>query len=340
MESQGQERFEITEDDINEVMTAEDPNGLNETIPTIPVEKKPTVVITIGMAGSGKSTFSQRMQKYTFDNQINSYYINLDPAVVDLGFEPNLDIRDTLDYKKIMTEYKLGPNGAIMTCLNLFATQLEEVLTFIDKRAEELEYVFIDTPGQIEMFTWSASGQIIAELFSGSYPTVAAFIVDSVRCRSPITFSSCLFYASSILYRMNLPLLLAFNKSDLQDSKMLLEWMQNPFAFWEALDKTDSYMGVFARSQSLLLEAFYENIPTATMSSITGAGVDSVFQAFDAQREVFIKDYLPAIQEKQDKIKQARDRKEKTRIQLEIEKISKDMSTMGIKVEGTLEDID
>jgi GPN-loop GTPase len=31
--------------------------------------------------------------------------------------------------------------------------------------------VLLDTPGQIEIFTWSASGQIVTELLAGSMPT-------------------------------------------------------------------------------------------------------------------------------------------------------------------------
>ena len=37
------------------------------------------------------------------------------------------------DYKGIMTEYKLGPNGAIVTALNLFATQFADVRPFWKK---------------------------------------------------------------------------------------------------------------------------------------------------------------------------------------------------------------
>ena len=33
--------------------------------------------------------------------------------------------------------------------------------------------MFIDTPGQIEVFTWSASGQIITETLASSFPTVS-----------------------------------------------------------------------------------------------------------------------------------------------------------------------
>jgi GTPase SAR1 family protein len=64
-----------------------------------------------------------------------------------------------------MKQYSLGPNGAIITSLNLFSTKFEQVIELVQKRAanEECEYVLLDTPGQIEVFTWSASGSIITE---------------------------------------------------------------------------------------------------------------------------------------------------------------------------------
>lgn len=55
-----------------------------------------------------------------------------------------------------MKQYKLGPNGGIVTSLNLFSTKFPEVLKFIEKATNE--FCVFDTPGQIEVFTWSVSG--------------------------------------------------------------------------------------------------------------------------------------------------------------------------------------
>lgn len=64
-----------------------------------------------------------------------TYNINLDPAVLEVNFPANIDIRDSVKYKNIMKSYKLGknisvefylgPNGAILTCLNIFAAQFD-----------------------------------------------------------------------------------------------------------------------------------------------------------------------------------------------------------------------
>lgn len=90
--------------------------------------------------------------------------VNLDPAVLETPFGPHVDIRDTVNYKEVMKQYSLGPNGGILTALNLFATRFEQVLALLQKRqSDALRYALFDTPGQIEIFTWSASGTIITE---------------------------------------------------------------------------------------------------------------------------------------------------------------------------------
>jgi GTPase SAR1 family protein len=75
--------------------------------------RKPTVVIAIGMAGSGKTTFVQRLNSYLHQHQKTTetqstttpaYLINLDPAVTHLPYEPNIDMRDTVDYKGVMKQ--------------------------------------------------------------------------------------------------------------------------------------------------------------------------------------------------------------------------------------------
>lgn len=37
-------------------------------------------------------------------NDKNAYVVNLDPAVSSLPYVPNIDIRDTVDYKGVMKE--------------------------------------------------------------------------------------------------------------------------------------------------------------------------------------------------------------------------------------------
>ena len=68
-----------------------------------------------------------------------TYNINLDPAVLNVKFPANIDIRDSVKYKAVMKEYKLGPNGAILTSLNIFAAQFDQVVKLIDEKSADIE---------------------------------------------------------------------------------------------------------------------------------------------------------------------------------------------------------
>ena len=57
--------------------------------------------------------------------------INLDPAVCEVPYPCNIDIQDTINYKEVMKQYGLGPNGAIMTSLNLFSTKFDQVRFYV-----------------------------------------------------------------------------------------------------------------------------------------------------------------------------------------------------------------
>ena len=114
-----------------------------------------------------------------------------------------------VNYKNVMSEYKLGPNGGILTACNLFATRFDQVMRLCEKpRDPPLETIVVDTAGQIEIFTWSASGNIVTELFASSFPTVVLYVIDTPRCLSPQTFMSNMMQACSILYKTRLPMVL------------------------------------------------------------------------------------------------------------------------------------
>lgn len=100
--------------------------------------KSPIVCIVIGMAGSGKTTLMQRLNVFLHQQKKKRYILNIDPAVQKIPYKPNIDIRDSVDYKQVMKSYNLGPNGAIITSLNLFATQYDQVVQLIQKKSQNL----------------------------------------------------------------------------------------------------------------------------------------------------------------------------------------------------------
>ncbi|KAL0210572.1 hypothetical protein RCL1_005008 [Eukaryota sp. TZLM3-RCL] len=252
----------------------------------------PISCLVVGMAGAGKTTLMQRLNAHVSQHSIPSYLINLDPAVLSVPFSANIDIRDTVDYKKVMTEYKLGPNGAIMTSLNLFSTKFDQVLSLLESKSSSLDYVFIDTPGQIEMMTWSASGAIITGALASAFPTCILYVVDTPRVVStPGSFVSNMLYACSIAYNMRLPLIVVWSKSDAASTSILDEWLANPESLEQMLDQESSYLSVFQRSLSLVIEEFYSTLNTVAVSSLTGHGIDKLLEKIQGTRTEYETEY-------------------------------------------------
>ena len=265
----------------------------NEEKPKIKLPKNMNTInlIVLGMAGSGKTTFVEKLEEEIANKDKESYIINLDPAVMNTLYEPNLDIRDTIKYKEIMKANNLGPNCAILTCLNLFSTNIDKVITLLEKK-NDLDFVVMDTPGQLEVFSWSASGKLITDSFSIIFPSILIYIIDIPRCNNPNTFSSNMLYALSIMYKMKLPLLIAFNKLDIAKENKVIEWMQDYLSLQEALKKKDDYMSTFSSSLALLLEEFYKTIKYVSVSSKTGEGFGELLTKCEEIRKKYEEEVL------------------------------------------------
>ncbi|HYR03773.1 MAG TPA: ATP/GTP-binding protein [Nitrososphaerales archaeon] len=200
------------------------------------------VVFVTGTAGAGKSLLTASLLSWYHEKAQNAISVNLDPGVVALPYEPDVDVRTMIDLQEIMQKYSLGPNGALIFASDLIASKLSEIQDDID--ASNADFVVIDTPGQVELFAFRESGPYIAKGLRADSKAVL-FLMDSILASSPTNFLSLLLLATSVHLRMELPMLQVLSKTDIsKNAKEIAKWSREPALFEQSLSSTkggDSY---------------------------------------------------------------------------------------------------
>ena len=83
-------------------------------------------LLVFEMVRIGKNTLVLKLEEEIANKDIESYIINLHSAVMDTLYEPNLDIRDPVNYKEIIISNNLKLSSVILICLNIFSINIDK----------------------------------------------------------------------------------------------------------------------------------------------------------------------------------------------------------------------
>jgi GTPase SAR1 family protein len=192
-------------------------------------------IFITGTAGSGKSLLTSRLLQWYRDNNAYPISLNLDPGAVSLPYDPDVDVRDHIDIATLMENYGLGPNGSLVMASDMIATKLDEIQKEVDSLNPD--YVIVDTPGQIELFAFRASGPyFVSNMHADSKATIFAF--DGMLVSSPINFVSISLLASSVKLRLKTAQINALTKRDLVIDRLknIMDWAGSHTALEHALE--------------------------------------------------------------------------------------------------------
>ena len=231
-------------------------------------------IFIVGTAGSGKSTLTSSFSDWLRDQEQSTLLVNLDPAASSLPYEPDVDIRDYVDYERIMVTRRLGPNAALIASVREAARYVEEVAEDVD--SFNADFVIVDTPGQLELFAFREEGKILSENIGGGRRKVMFFILDPMFCATTKNFVASMFLAASIYLSFGLPMIQVLNKIDAvpRDYVDRIErWSESIDALIvDAENKLKGGLIILSREVAQAVHDIVSSLPIIPASSVTMEG--------------------------------------------------------------------
>lgn len=136
-------------------------------------------------------------------------------AAEEFKYAVTVDVRDLISVDDVSEECSMGPNGALVYCMEFLlenVSWLEDKLdAFIDN-----DYVVFDLPGQIELYThFPFMRLLIARLKNWDWRVQALYFLDSQFMSDPAKFFGGCLTALSAMIQLEVPHLNIMSKMDL-----------------------------------------------------------------------------------------------------------------------------
>ena len=235
------------------------------------------LVFIIGTAGSGKSLFTAAFAEWLKMSKQDVAIVNLDPGALKLPYQPDVDVRNYVDVGNLMEKYNLGPNGALIMAADLIADEIENLTRDIDEAHADL--VLVDTPGQMELFAFRASGPYIVNELTKE-PKALIYLFDAVFCVNPFNYVSNMFLSAAVYNRFFQPQLHVLSKVDLvpkKDAQEVASWSANPMALEDALQsKVEDTKRIFSQNMMQAINKLGMKFLLMPASSKTNEGMINI----------------------------------------------------------------
>ncbi len=208
--------------------------------------------LVVGPPGSGKTTYCAGMNAYLNVVGRSCSVVNLDPANDDLRYDCAVDVSDLVALEEVMEQLGLGPNGGLVYCMEFLAKNtrwLVDALTTnggpLDKSCKNDQYLLIDCPGQVELFTHnSALKEVIAVLAEQlDLRLVVVHLVDSHHCTDAATYISATMLSLSTMLQLELPHINVLSKIDNLDKFGTLAFNRDFYSSTQELERLVPYVG-------------------------------------------------------------------------------------------------
>jgi GTPase SAR1 family protein len=235
------------------------------------------IAFIIGTAGSGKSLFTAAFSEWLKMSKQDVAVVNLDPGALKLPYSPDVDVRNYVNVGDLMEKYGLGPNGALIMAADLIADEIENLTRDIEEANADI--VLVDTPGQMELFAFRASGPYIVDELTKE-PKALVYMFDAVFSINPLNYVSNMFLSAAVYNRFFQPQLHVLSKSDLipkKDVQAITTWSANTRALEDAIEqKLEGSKRIFSHSMMQAINRLGLKFLLMPVSAKTNEGLTNI----------------------------------------------------------------
>jgi GTPase SAR1 family protein len=235
------------------------------------------IAFIIGTAGSGKSLFTAALSGWLKMSKQDVAVVNLDPGALKLPYSPDVDVRNYVDIGDLMEKYGLGPNGALILAADLIADAIGNIAEEIEDAHADL--VLVDTPGQMELFAFRASGPYIVNELTRE-PKAVVYLFDAVFSINPLNYVSNMFLSAAVYNRFFQPQVHLLSKCDLLPEKeiaTIADWATNPKALEDSIEqKLEGTKRLFSRNMMHAINQLGMKFLLIPVSAKTNQGLTNI----------------------------------------------------------------
>jgi len=232
----------------------------------------------VGTAGAGKTTLTKSFKDWMDQQGYQAVTVNLDPGAGELPYSPDIDVRDWVSLNEVMREQELGPNGAQIVCADMVAMKAHEIRRIMDEF--ECHYFLIDTPGQMELFTFrEASREMVETLGERSLIT---FLFDPVLSKQPSGFVSLMTLAATTQFRFDIPYFPVLSKADIlsqEELERIKRWSEDFWSLNTALRENPTSEGQVSIELIKSIQNMGLHQGITPLSSLQQYGIEDIYTA-------------------------------------------------------------
>eukprot|EP01130_Rhizamoeba_saxonica_P005778 TRINITY_DN2288_c0_g1_i2.p1 TRINITY_DN2288_c0_g1~~TRINITY_DN2288_c0_g1_i2.p1 ORF type:complete len:306 (-),score=65.61 TRINITY_DN2288_c0_g1_i2:646-1563(-) len=181
--------------------------------------------VVVGPPGSGKTVYCNGMLQFMEAIGRKVGVVNLDPANHHIPYDCIIDIHELVTVDDVMVEEGLGPNGALIYCIEYLEKNIDWLISKIVDVKKDYHYFVFDCPGQVELYNHHESiRNILALLDKEGIRLCSVHLVDSYYCSTPANYISAVTLSLSTMIHLNMPHVNVLSKIDLIESMGTLDF--------------------------------------------------------------------------------------------------------------------